>query len=98
VNLTIGRASALVEYDCAHGTIDGSFMVDAGGRFDLAGTHVPESGGPVGAGGQPAHPARYTGSTDGKTMTLTVTLTDTGQVLGPFTLTFGIAGRIVKCV
>ena len=34
------------------------------------------------------HPARFTGSIDGRTMTLTVTLTDTAVTLGPVSLTF----------
>ena len=33
------------------------------------------------------HPARYTGSTDGNVLTFTVTLTDSNQTLGPFTIT-----------
>jgi hypothetical protein len=98
VNLTIGQASALIEYDCAHGSIDQPFAANAQGQFDVAGTHFPESGGPVRDVPPAAHPARYTGTTDGKTMTLMVTLTDTGQVLGPFTLTLGLAGHIVKCL
>ena len=44
------------------------------------------------------HPARYTGSTDGKSMTLNVTLTDGGQALGTFTLTRGAAPSVFKCL
>jgi hypothetical protein len=43
------------------------------------------------------HPALYTGTVTGKTMTFTVTLTDTGEKLGPFVLTFGVASRLFKC-
>ncbi len=99
VRITIGAASAILVYDCAHGTIDQAFIVDPAGRFDLVGTHVPEAPGPIREEQAPAtHPARYTGSTDGKTLTLSVTLTDSGQVLGSFTLALGAPGRVVKCL
>ena len=98
LNLTIGAASALLEFDCAHGSIDQPFAADASGRFDLAGTFVAESPGPIRPDPLPVHPARYSGTTDGLTMTLTITLADTGQVLGPFRLTFGTAGRVFKCL
>jgi len=99
LNLTIGMASGVLEYDCAHGTIDAAFVTDAEGRFDLAGTLVPESPGPIRDDKPPiVHPARYSGSTDGTTMTLKVTLTDTGDVLGPYQLTRGRAARLTKCL
>ena len=98
LNVTIGAASTILEYDCAHGSIDQPFAADQAGHFSLVGTHVPEAGGPVTPGGLVGHPARYIGFVDGKTMTFTVTETDTGQTLGPFTLTFGVVGRIFKCL
>ncbi|HKF44928.1 MAG TPA: hypothetical protein VKG01_17665 [Thermoanaerobaculia bacterium] len=97
-NLTIGVKSAVIEFDCAHGTIDQPFVSDSFGRFDLAGTFEPEGPGPVRLDPPPARPARYSGSTNGATMILTVTLTDTGETLGPYVLTFGAAGRLFKCL
>jgi hypothetical protein len=58
---------------------------------------VPEGPGPVREGGLVVHPALYTGTVGGKTMTFTVTETDTGLKFGPFVLTLGVAGRIFKC-
>lgn len=99
LNLTIGMTSGVLEYDCAHGTIDAAFATDALGRFDLAGTHVPEYPGPIRDDKPPiVHPARYSGSTDGTTMTLTVSISDTGEMLGPYRLTRGTAVRILKCL
>ena len=97
LTVTIGAASAILSYSCAHGTIDQPFVTDAKGNFGLVGTHVPESPGPVREGGPVVHPAFYTGTVSGKTMTFTVTETDTGQTFGPFLLTLGVAGRIFKC-
>ncbi len=99
VRITIGAASSILEYDCAHGSIDQPFKVDANGHFDLVGTHVPEAPGPIREDPPPVvHPARYTGTMDGKTMTLTVTQTDTNQVVGPSILVLDAPGRVVKCL
>lgn len=99
VNLLVAATGGTLEYDCAHGTIDQPFLVDSSGRFDLAGTHTREHGGPIRIGEkEDKSPARYTGTTDGRTMTLTVTLTGSNEPLGTFTLTRGQTGRIVKCL
>ena len=99
VRMTIGTASTIIQYDCAHGTIDQPFAVDAAGHFDLAGTHVMESPGPIRQGDEPVrHPARYKGSTDGKVLTFTVTLTDTNEAVGPFVVTLGAPGHVTECL
>ena len=88
-----------IEYDCARGSIDEAFVTDADGRFDLRGEHVRERGGPIRQGEVPdAHPARYTGRVRGDTMTLTVTLTGTGDSVGTFRLVRGAEGRVLKCL
>jgi len=33
VSLTVGESSATIEYDCAHGLIDGPLLTDRRGRF-----------------------------------------------------------------
>jgi hypothetical protein len=99
VRATIGEASSILVYDCAHGTIDQPFTVDTAGRFTLMGTHVIDSPGPVHEGDVPVlHPALYTGSTDGKVLTFTVTLTDSNQSFGPFTLALNAPGRVFPCL
>lgn len=88
-----------IEYDCAHGGLADRLALDRRGRFDVTGTHTPEHGGPVREDEKSeSRPARYAGRVDGVRMTLTVTLTDTGQLLGTFTLTQGVAGRLMKCL
>jgi hypothetical protein len=68
VNLVVTDAGGALEYDCAHGTIDQPLVIDSSGRFDLAGTHTREHGGPIRSDEKPdKHPARYTGgTTDGQ--------------------------------
>jgi hypothetical protein len=97
--LVIGLTGASVEYDCAHGTIDVPFALGASGEFDLRGTHDREHGGPVREDEVPdRHPARYQGTVKGESMTMTVTLTDTGQTIGTFNLRRGSNPNVFKCL
>jgi hypothetical protein len=98
LTITVGESSATIEFDCAHGQIDGPLVTDRRGRFDLKGTYSPEHGGPVRANEQSAgQPVRYTGWTDGTKMTLTVTLAGRKETIGTFNLARGAEGRIFKC-
>jgi len=99
IGLEITGETARIEYDCAQGTIDEPIVLDRAGRFEATGTHTAEHGGPVRQGEEPeARPARYKGKLNGKTLTLTVILTDSGENAGTFTLTLGAAPRLVKCL
>ena len=99
IGMVVSDSSATIEYDCAHGTIDEPFVTDDNGEFELFGIHVIEHGGPLHEGEVlPQHPASYKGQIEGKVMTLTVTLTDTGQEIGTFTLTLGAVPNVYKCL
>ncbi len=96
INIEVGEKSATIEYDCASGVIDGPLVVDGNGNFNLRGTHMMERGGPVRADENPKeHPATYTGSIKGNTMTLTLKLADFDDET--FTLEKGKQGELVKC-
>lgn len=96
--LTIDAGSAAIEFDCAHGSLPAPISL-TNGRFDSSGDYVQEHGGPIREGEQVVHrPARYQGTVDGTTMTLTVTVSDTGDRIGSYTLTRGAAGRVFKCL
>ncbi len=97
IRVRVGTDGAEIEYDCAHGTISAPLTLNAEGRFELRGTHRRE-GGPIRVDRKPqGRPARFVGQVEGKQMTLTVTLTDTSQEIGSFTLTHGSQGRLWKC-
>jgi hypothetical protein len=99
IRMTVANGSAMIEYDCANGTINGPLRLDSRGRFSLNGTHVREHGAAVRMSEEEnSAPARYTGWTDGKTMKLTVTLVNPKTELGTFQLTRGSAGRVFKCL
>jgi hypothetical protein len=99
ISMNVTSGGAIIEYDCAHGTIDHAIVLDAAGRFEATGTHVFEKGGPVREGEpEDKHPARYSGVVTGNTMVLTVTITDQNRVIGTFKLTYGTPGRVVRCL
>ena len=99
VGLTVLATGGTLEYDCASGTIDQPIVAATNGNFIAQGTHTRGHGGPSMVGEIPdRHPARYEGWTDGETMRLTVTLTDTGEKLGSFTLVRGQSPRVFRCL
>jgi hypothetical protein len=98
IRIEVGPRSATIDYDCANGTIDGPLTLDSKGRFTWHGTHRREGPGPVRVeSASDGQPAIYTGSVKGDTMTLTVKLAKSNEVVDTFTLKRGGAGRVFKC-
>ena len=96
ISINVTAKSATIEYDCATGVINGPLVVDTDGRFNLRGTHRMERGGPVRADETPSdHPATYTGTIKGDTMTLTLKVGDSDEET--FSLERGKPGELVKC-
>ena len=99
VRIDVSVIGATIEYDCAHGTIDQPIVADRDGRFSVTGTHIREHGGPIRVDETPdRHPARYDGQVTGNSMRLSVTLTDSNQMIGPFDATLNGSPRVVKCL
>jgi hypothetical protein len=99
VSADVGVDAVSFEFDCAHGRADGPLALGRGGSFDLRGYFVRERGAAASAGQDENRlPARYSGRARGPTMTLTVTLTETREEIGTFTLKRGHAGRLTKCL
>ena len=99
IELIAESDQVLIEYDCARGTINSALIPDSDGQFDILGTYTLGSG-PVNLNAPPpdARPARYQGRVLGNRLELTVTLTDTGEVIGPFVLVRGEPGYLYKCL
>ena len=96
IRIEVGAKSATIEYDCAHGVIQGPLTVDGQGRFNLHGTHTPERGGPVRADAPDrSQRATYTGSISGDKMTFTLKIENTDDET--FTLEKGKEGELFKC-
>jgi hypothetical protein len=96
IRMEVGAKSANVEYDCAHGVIEGPLDVDANGRFSFRGTLTPERGGPVRSDEQPRSvPVTYVGFIKGEKMMLTLKLPDAEDET--FTLEKGREANLFKC-
>lgn len=98
IGLELTEAGGRVEFDCAHGTIDKKLVLDAVGKFNVAGTYVEEHGGPV-RESEKISDLRviYSGRVRNKTMSLTVRRADNNKLIGTFTLISGQEAFIVKC-
>jgi len=97
INLEVSAKSAKVEYDCAHGAIEGPLVVDGNGNFELRGSFTAERGGPVRADETPeSRQSTYSGTIKGNTMTLTLKVSGVDEP-ETFTLERGKAGELFKC-
>ena len=83
--MVLGANGGQITYQCGSGTIDPGWSFSADGGFQATGQHF-FGGGPVPSGGRKPHPAVYEGRVEGDRMTLHVTLSDTGDTLGPYEL------------
>jgi hypothetical protein len=99
IGLEVTDKGAQADFDCAHGRIDEPMTLDGGGRFDARGSFTAEGPGPQREGQNPPdQSARYSGRVQGSTMTITISLTESGETLGPFALTRGKTPKITKCL
>jgi hypothetical protein len=98
IRMEVTAAETKIEFDCAHATIASKALIDSRGRFVAKGTYFEERGGPV-RQAQEGHgyPAQFRGTVKAKRMTLTVTRTDTNELIGTFSLTHGREPELVKC-
>lgn len=99
ISVEVTEEGARVEFACAHGTISEPVKVDSQGKFSAKGTYVQERGGPILVGSEDkGQPVVYSGTTDGKTATFTITNSASDEVIGSFTLTLGKGSRLTKCL
>lgn len=92
--LIANDSAAHVHIGCTLGDLTGPLHIDADGRFDATGLYNV-SAFPVDRG--ILHPARFIGQIIGRTMTLTVVLTDTTRQFGPVALTYGREPEMGPC-
>jgi len=111
IHLLVSGSGAVVEYNCAHGTVD-QIVLDEEGRFDAQGTYESESGAPARnitavdeTGNARSNatitnnmPTRYTGRVTKDGMSLTVSLINDGLKIGEFSLKRGSTSRLHKCM
>ena len=98
IRFEVTEGGANVEYDCAHGTVEGKIVVDARGRFSVYGLHYEEHGGPVRPGDDASgYRVRLSGRVGGSLMKLTVTRPGARKAVGTFSLARDREPFIVKC-
>jgi hypothetical protein len=98
VGMEVTADGARLRFSCAHGSIAKPLMLDAQGRFSATGTFVAETPGPRREDDPPKdQTAIYSGSVQGESMTLTITLTATNEKVGTFTLAHGKGGQVRRC-
>jgi hypothetical protein len=95
--LEIADGKSSIEFDCANGTISEPIVLDSEGHFEVRGFYTREGPGPVRQGGQNQARAIYSGVVKGDTMTLSIRLDGSSDVLLDVTLTQGKQGRLRKC-
>ena len=95
LRLDVTATGAQAEFDCAHASIGEPLTLDANNHFTAAAQFVTE-GGPSGRTATP-RPARFAGSVADDQLTVAVTLTDTNEDAGTFTVTFGSPANLRKC-
>jgi len=98
IQLEVSSDSATVEFDCAHGSIEGPLATEANGEFSWKGRFAPEHGGPIRNNEEDSSaPATYSGSINEQTMRLTVRLDNEKEPVDTFVLTHGKEARLRKC-
>lgn len=94
----VTEPGAHVHIGCTNGDIPGPVPLSADGSFDVAGSYLLKAY-PVAMG--PTMPARFTGRVEGRTLTFSVTVTDTIEhrtvVLGPAEVKFGRDPQMPNC-
>ncbi len=84
-SLVLADSGGALQLPCAGGKIDSAWTLTSEGRFAAGGTYFIEAG-PVPAGGPAPHPAHYVGEVAGDHLTLTITVPDLGETVGPLDL------------
>lgn len=98
VRFEVTERGADIEYDCAHGTIEGRIVVNRRGRFNVEGMHYEEHSGPVRVGEKPVgYRVRMSGVVGGSLLKLTVTRAGTRRVVGTYTLARDREPELFKC-
>jgi hypothetical protein len=92
--LLVAAQGAHGHIKCTLGDTEGRIPLDGQGQFDVPAKWNVNAY-PIDQG--IVHPARMSGITDGEVLTYSVRLTDTGEKLGPASVTLGSEPQMVNC-
>ncbi|HUX34356.1 MAG TPA: hypothetical protein VMV51_10855 [Gemmatimonadaceae bacterium] len=98
--MIVSDTGAEIEYDCGAGRITAPLLLTGHGDFDLPGVYIRGGPGPVPITDSllPHYAARYTGHTDGRTMSLTMSVLSDSIPEQTFTLSYGGNPQVFKCL
>jgi hypothetical protein len=98
VKLEVRESGAHVEFNCANGDIPQPLTTTDDGRLDVEGVFVRERPGPIRVGEEPVKlRARYSGKLTKDSLTFDVTLVDSNENAGRFTVVRGEPAVLPKC-
>ena len=99
IEMTVTASGATIDFGCDAGTIDEPLIASDNGRFSVRGTYSFGIGGPRAAGeAARVHAARYEGTSDGRRMTLNISLPDLSRSAGQFRLELARHGSLERCL
>jgi hypothetical protein len=97
VEVTTTEEGATVQFDCASGVIEQPIEVNWLGNFDVSGSYLRERDA-LGNLVREIHPARFQGTIHGDFFSMTVFLSDGGQLVGAYAATRGMPASIHRCL
>lgn len=98
ISMQVSDSGATLEFDCASGSITEGIALDSSGKFSAKGLFARQRPGPTREDEEnDGQPATYEGVITGESLTLTITLVQSKEKVGTFTLTHGKVGRIRRC-
>lgn len=98
VEMVVEKATVKLTFDCANGEIPITFKKDRKGNFKVEGTYTRRGFGPIRINNPPkAQPVIYEGKVTGRSMKFKITVIETGDVVGEFTVTRGQEAKIRGC-
>lgn len=98
IGLNVEETVVTLEFDCATAEIPSNLMIDKTGNFSTDGVYIRRTPGALRIKFPPKRvPARFEGKISGKTMILKITLSETGEKIGDYTLQRGKTSTIRRC-
>jgi hypothetical protein len=98
IRMSIEENSSAIEFACANAEISEKLLMDQSGNFKASGFFIRQRPGPQREGEPQRLAAKFSGTVSGKNMSLKLTLTDSGETIGEYSLEQGKNVRIHRCL